>query len=318
MGDKDAANAILVKAEEETQKILNGENSTYRMQAADLDNQIRTKREEVNNVIRQTPSNLVNLASRKANSTAVAMIGYPGEKFTIFDDHDRFAAVHNTIEEPRTVTEGDDRIVHAADFPRYQTSVVQTSGNTLIELSADATTPMKTEDPAGWMVGKDLESYLRYLYVLVPSRNQIFKYERLSNRYGMPVEYNVNGDLQDALDMAIDGSVYVLKTGGKVLKLLRGELQPFSIRLLPPDALNNTTKIFKVEGGNLYFLDPIGRRVVVVEEGEPAGEASYVRQYVLAGAELTDLVDLYVDPDQKQLYVLDEKRLYNIELKEGR
>ena len=78
--------------------------------------------------------------------------------------------------------------------------------------------------------------------------------------------------------------------------------------------LKDSTKLYKVIDGNLYFLDPEGARVVVTTDGGATGEASYLRQYVLEGDQIGTLRDLYVDPDQTHLYVLDEKRLYVIDL----
>jgi hypothetical protein len=54
--------------------------------------------------------------------------------------------------------------------------------------------------------------------------------------------------------------------------------------------------------------------VVVIADGGATGEATYVRQYLLEGEQLGTLKDLYVDPDQNHLYVIDEKRVYAIDI----
>ncbi len=160
---------------------------------------------------------------------------------------------------------------------------------------------------------------LRVVYVLSPENKQIYKYERLAGKYSVPVEYNVNGDLTGAIDMTIDGSVFVIKDmpqGKSILKLFRGETQPFVIRGGPDDLLSNVTKIFKVVDRNIYLLDPVSRSVIVVSDGGATGEAAYVRKFVLEAAEDQDdtLQDLYVDADESQLFVLGEKRMYVIDL----
>ena len=187
-----------------------------------------------------------------------------------------------------------------------------------MELIEGQPTAMKTDDPAGWLTGPDIETYIRFLYVLSPQNNQILKYERLSNRYSEPSEYNVNGDLTGALDMTIDSDVYVLRQGGEVTKLFRGEQRNFTIRNLPIGALENTTKIFKAsDRGNIYFLDPEEGRVIVTRTDDDLGESLYLKQYVLEGDQIGTLQDLYIDPDETQLLILDEKRLYSINLQEG-
>ena len=55
-------------------------------------------------------------------------------------------------------------------------------------------------------------------------------------------------------------------------------------------------------------------RVIIASDGGVAGESSYIRQFILEGEQLGKLQDLYVDPDQTHLYVLDEKRVYVVDL----
>lgn len=312
-GDIDAANAILQRAEERAKQVMDSESGLFRVEALDLLDRIRSKKEEINNISRLSPRVVVNLAAKNANVSAQGLIGVADGEFTAFDRQDLYRVLLNAVDEPDRLSE-EELILDGASFPRYKTLVFLMTGNSVIEMITNQPTPMKTEDPAGWMIGKDIETYLRYLYVLSPEQNQIYKYERLSNRYSPPVEYNVNGDLSDALDMAIDTSVYVLKEGGVVVKLLRGEMQPFVIRHAPEQVLKDAANVFKSPDGHLYFLDPVRARVVVVTDGGPTGESSYVKQYVLEGDQLGTLQDLFVDPEETHLYLLDEKRLYVVDL----
>ncbi|MBI2635951.1 hypothetical protein HYW84_01360 [Candidatus Peregrinibacteria bacterium] len=328
-GDIDGANRVLEGAEEQAKQVISNASGQFRNEAMSLIDQIRGKKEEINNIIRMPARVLVNLSSKNTSVVAHGLIGLGDGEFLVYDRESGYRVLLNRLDEPKQLTE-DDLILQGANFARYKSQVFMTTGNSVVELSANQVIPMKTEDPTGWTTGKDVESYLRYLYVLVPDKNQIFKYERLSNRYSAPVQYNVNGDLAGAVDMAIDASVYVLKEGGVILKLLRGEVQPFVIVHAPGGApastantsggaypvLKGATKIFKVPGGNFYFLDPTqGKgRVIVATDSSAAGESSYLRQYVLEGEQIGILQDIYVDPDESRMYVLDEKRVYVVDL----
>ncbi len=312
-GDMDGANGILQQAEERAKQVMDNESGLFRVEALDLLDRIRSKREEINNIIRVPANVLVNLSSKDTKISAQGLIGLGEGEFLAYDRQNSYRVLLNRLDEPKRLIE-DDLILQGDDFPRYKSQVFMTSGNSVVELSSNQIIPMKTEDPAGWITGKAIQTYLRYLYVLSPEKKQIYKYERLSNRYGAPVEYNVNGDLTGAVDMAIDGSVYVLKEGGTVLKLLRGETQPFTIRHAPEELLKNATKVYKVADGNFYFLDPAKNRVIVATDGGATGESSYQKQYILEGEQLGTLQDLYVDPEQTHLYVLDEKRVYVLDL----
>lgn len=312
-GDMDSANSILQRAEERAKQVMDNESGYFRVEALDLLDRIRSKREEINNITRVPARVLVSMSSKNADVSAQGIIGLGEGEFLVYDRQNGYRVLLNRLDEPKRLVE-DDLILQGTNFPRYKSQVFMTTGNSVIELSSNQLIPMKTEDPAGWMTGKDIETYLRYLYVLAPEKKQIFKYERLSNRYSAPVQYNVNGDLTGALDMAIDTSVYVLKEGGVILKLLRGETQPFTIRHAPEDALKNATKLFKSPDSNFYFLDPVRSRVIVATAGGATGESTYVKQYILEGEQIGTLQDLSVDPEESHLYVLDEKRVYVVDL----
>lgn len=312
-GDTASANLILDQAETNAKSVMDHESGLFRMEALDILDRIRAKREEINNIIRLSPTVVVNLTTQNQDIIAQGFVGIGEGEFVVYDRQNLYRVLLNSVEEPRLLDE-QELIVEGVPFPRFQTIVFQMTDNSIVEMINDVPTPMKTEDPAGWIKGADIKAYLRYLYVLSPENNQIYKYERLSNRYSPPAEYNVNGDLSGGLDMVIDGNVFLLKEGGQIVKLLRGEVRPFAIRYAPDGVLATATKLFKNLEGNIYFLDPTNVRVIVVTEGGASGESNYIRQYVLEGEQVGELKDLWVDEDEAQLYVLDEKRVYRIDL----
>ncbi|MCK5019582.1 MAG: hypothetical protein KAS32_21165 [Candidatus Peribacteraceae bacterium] len=312
-GEVDSSNALLQRAEERAKQVMDNENKLFRTEAHDLLGRIRAKSEEINNIVRLSPRTIVNISAKTSDILAIGMVGLGDGEFYAYDRQDSYHILLNALEDPKEVS-NEELISDATEFERYQTIVYQTDGNSLIEMISGQPTPMKTEDMGGWITGVDIEAYLRFLYVLSPENNQIYKYERFSNRYSSPTEYNVNGDLSTGLDMAIDGNVYVLSEDGVLTKLFRGEAKPFVVRQLPEGAISGAKKLYKVFDGYLYILDPINKCIVVVTDGGATGEANYIRQYVLEG-EIGELQDLYVDEDETKLYVMDEKSLYAIDLK---
>ncbi len=319
IGDLSAANGILVQAEESARQVMDNESGLFRVEALTLLDQIRAKKEELNNILRVTPRIVANIATKNASVVTKGLIGLRDGEFVAYDARNLYRVLLNTVDDPHQLPEANELIATGTSFSRFDTLVFLLTGNVVMEWGDDTSTTMKTDDPAGWVTGVAAETYLRYLYVLAPDRavsgkNQIYKYERLQNRYSSPSPYNINGDLTGAIDIAIDGNVYALKEGGGIQKLFRGESQPFQIRQAPEKILTNATKMYKVVDGNFYFLDPVEGRVIVLSDGGPSGEATYLRQYVLEIDQLGPLQDLYVDPDQSHLYVMDEKRIYIIDL----
>ena len=313
IGDTDAANAILQRAEERAKQVMDNESGLFRVEALDLLDRIRSKREEINNITRLSPRVVANLAAKTKDVLAQGIIGLGDGEFVVHDRQDLYRILLNSVEDPNRLSD-DVLIVDGAWFSRFQTLVFLMSGNSVMEWASGQAISMKTDDPKGWVNGKAISAYLRFLYVLSPENKQIYKYERLNNRYSAPVEYNVNGDLTGALDMTIDGNVYVLKEGGIIVKLFRGESQSFVIRKAPEGLLKDSTRLYKVTDRNFYVLDPSHARIIVLTDGGPTGESSYLKQYVLEGEQIGELKDLYVDPDETHLYVTDEKRIYVVDL----
>jgi hypothetical protein len=312
-GDAEGADTILLRAEERAKQVSNNESGLFSVEALDLLDRIRQKREELNNIVRVSPRVVVNLSSKDPNVSAQGLLGVGDGEFLVYDQRSGYRVVLSRLDEPRRIAD-EELLVQGANFERFKSQVFMTTGNSVVELAGNQLTTMKTDDPDGWITGNDIETYLRYLYVLAPDRKQIYKYERLGNRYGAPSPYNVNGELSDALDMTIDGSVYVLRKGGVLLKLLRGESQPFKLLSAPENVLATATKVTKIVDGNFYFLDPDNKRVIITGDGGTAGESKYLKQYIFEGEQLGTLQDLYVDPEQRQLYLIDEKRLYVVDL----
>lgn len=322
IGDTDSANAILQQAEERAKQVRDNESGLYRAEALELLGRIVSKREELNNILRVTsPRVVANISAKESSVELNGIIGLNDGEFLAYDDDGFFRVLLNSVDSQTRVSDGE-RIVDGVAFPRYQSVLFLTSGNSVVEVTSGQITPMKTDDTDGWVDAVDLETYQRNVYFLAADQAKIFKYERLNNRFGQRVQYNVAGDLQGAIDMSIDGNIYVLKEDGSVMNFYRGEVQPFSIKRLPPDALKGAYKIVK-QTKNFYFLAPArpgdaagtsGGRVVVATDGGPTGESTYVRQYVLEGEQIGTLTDLYVDPDESRLYVADEKHIYVVDL----
>ncbi len=312
-GDMEAANTILRQAEEKAKQVIADKGGYFKTEAGDLLDRIQDRRESLNNITRVSPRMVVNVSTKNPDVAALGLIGLNDGEFIVYDRQNSYRVLLNKLDDPHQIAD-QELVLQGTYFDRQKTQVYVTTGQSLIEMAGSQATPMKTDDPEGWVAGKDIEAYLRYLYVLAPEKKQIYKYERLTNRYSAPVNYNVNGDLTGALDMSIDGSVYVLKEGGTVLKLLRGEVQPFKINGAPENILKNAAKMYKVPEGNFYFLDPSQKRVIVVTDGGVAGEAKYERQFAMEAEQLGTPQDLYVDPDESHLYVLDEKRVFVVDL----
>ena len=148
------------------------------------------------------------------------------------------------------------------------------------------------------------------LYLLSAPSGSIFRSDAIGGGYGNPRPWltDPSADLRTAVDIAVDGDVYVLRSDGIVLKLNQGKLADFSLNAIDP-MLAGPTKIKTSENSDfLYLLDPPTKRLVVVTK-----TGALVQQY---RADLFDqLKDFIVDESNKTVYLLNGTQIFGIAMK---
>lgn len=147
-------------------------------------------------------------------------------------------------------------------------------------------------------------------YVLDSDDNQIWRYEPRGYVYpDQPDRYFVVSpprSLADAVDMAIDGNVYILFQDGMVVKCLRGEPQLFDVRGLPGGISQATALAVDPDAGSgvIYVADRGNQRVVVL------GSDGTFREQFCTDEAFDELEALAVDEAAGRLYVVSGGRLH--------
>ena len=120
-------------------------------------------------------------------------------------------------------------------------------------------------------------------------------------------------DLKNAVDMAIDGNIYVLGNDGYITKLFQGNKVDFPIKKQPVKSLVNPTKIFtEAEMNQILVLEPSEDRILVYNKDDRSGGAVYTGQYIFD--DLDDIKDFYVDKNTSTMYVLTGTAIYRTTL----
>ena len=157
-------------------------------------------------------------------------------------------------------------------------------------------------------------SFFGNLYVLDPQGNRLWRYLPTTDGYNaapesyFPPEQLI--DLSTAVDMAIDGSIYVLFKDGRINKFTSGQQVEFSLSGLDIP-LNNPVSIFTApdeEVQHVYVADAGNQRIVQFNK-----DGSFVRQFKPRPEEavtFANLQDLFVDELSGRLSVLDSNNLY--------
>jgi len=158
---------------------------------------------------------------------------------------------------------------------------------------------------------KDVGTYFGNVYLLVPGKNQILKAVPVEGgEYSLATDWVASEvDISDAVAMAIDGFIYVLRSDGNVLKFEKGKLLPdFGLRdldrpLSDPRAIFTTT-----DSEHLYLLDAGNKRIVITDK-----DGLYQSQYLYEGDQaFNDPKDLFVDEAAKTIYLLDGTKIFRI------
>lgn len=149
--------------------------------------------------------------------------------------------------------------------------------------------------------------YIGRLYVL-DKGEQIYKLTKSGSTYTSSDYFTGDVNLDSAVSIAIDGSIWVLSSSGKVDKYTRGESDDLSISGLDK-GLSSPTKIYTDSDiDNVYILDRGNSRVVVIDK-----DGKYVSQY--PSDVIKNAKDFDISESDKKIYVLSGNKIYEINLK---
>ena len=158
---------------------------------------------------------------------------------------------------------------------------------------------------------KDISSFGANIYLLDTENNQIYKRARSLGGFRAGKEWIIAGqkaNLKDAVSLAIDGDIFVLKSNGEIEKYSRGVKKDFSASSLI-EPLDNPTKIYtEIDFDYLYVLDP--RHKKIVQYDKATGEL--VNQYT--SEKFDDLKDIIIDSQENRMYLLNGKKIFEVEI----
>lgn len=169
-----------------------------------------------------------------------------------------------------------------------------------------------------WGLPRLMGSYFGNLYLLDPELNQILKYlptadGGYSNPFQPYLDPGIHIELAGAVDMAIDGFIYILFEDGTVLKLLASG-DPLLARPVPfqlsglDEPLKSPMALFTApdsETKSIYVADSGNRRIVQFDK-----EGHFQRQFKADEGVLDSPKGLFVDEIGGKIYFVSGRRLY--------
>jgi hypothetical protein len=175
--------------------------------------------------------------------------------------------------------------------------VIISSGNQIFRIDQN----LKVFQPVVSIAdGKLLEMIVanNAIYTLDSANNQIVKIA-YANKYQKQV--SALGDFSNARDFGVDKDIYVLYPD-KLVKFVAGQPQAFPLPNMT-ETLTNGDKI--LVASNLYILEGNKKRVIILNKN-----GALINQIYFPTT--TNPTDFYVDEAARQLYILDDNKLYKI------
>ena len=180
---------------------------------------------------------------------------------------------------------------------------------------ADKKASVVTKKDSEWGTIVDLAGFASNVYLLdtgnPPTGGQIWKYLATSSGFSDKREYlekDVKADFNNAIRMQIDSSIYVLKSGGDIVRFTKGAADNFALGGLDKNIKDPKSIFVSSDTDNFYILDSGNERLVVTTK-----TGAYKAQY--QAAEFGTASDLVVDEKAKKVYLLDNNKIFQMELK---
>lgn len=156
---------------------------------------------------------------------------------------------------------------------------------------------------------ENLSFFKSNLYFLDKKTGQIVKYEPVEENFGNPEIWLKEGVKRAILakEIAVDGDVWILNNDNSVDKYFGGEFkESLSISTFP--LVVNFTKIWtRYNLSYFYILEPEQKRIMILDK-----EGQVMKQY--QSEKFDNLKDFAVSEDGKIIYILNDLKLYQINL----
>lgn len=232
------------------------------------------------------------------------------EKLVVLDKEKKAIYQLGLVDQKSAILAGGEEFKTGTQLAAFWPQIFVLTEKGIIELEKDSKKPrLVKEFDEDWGKIVDLQTFANNLYLLTDKT--IWQYLSTEGGFGSKKRWLKSGtkiDFSGTVSMAIDGSIWILQTDGTIVKLTRGQKDPFGMAGLDK-GFSQPQLIFTNDNcQNLYILDKGNWRVVVLEK---SGE--YHSQYIWEG--IKDIDGLVVSEKEGKIFLLQGSKIYEIKLK---
>lgn len=158
----------------------------------------------------------------------------------------------------------------------------------------------------------DFVAYANRLYTLQPpqgeSKGQIIRFNKTDSGFSSGSDWisSRTASLANAVSLTIDGSMFILKKDGQIIKFASGNEVGWNNETVDPLVTKATNIWTNPESSFIYVIEPISKRIIVYNKDSGA----FVVQY--KSESFADLTDIMVDENDYTIYILSGSKLYSI------
>jgi hypothetical protein len=153
---------------------------------------------------------------------------------------------------------------------------------------------------------KAIQTFTGNVYILDPAKQDVRKYVAPDFDSASYFTDSVSFD-NTPVSFAIDSSVYILESNGKIEKFTRGKSDSFSVNGLSTPFGSNALILTSADDTNIYVLDPGNGRVVTLQKSGHYSTA-YSYDKIKSGSSFA------IDEVDKKVFVVSDNKLYSFSL----
>jgi len=228
-----------------------------------------------------------------------------GDKLVILDNQNLAVYSLGIVDKKSTILAGGEKITGASQLATFGSKVFVLGDEGIYQISGSSLSMVIKKD-RDWQGIRDLETFDGNLYLL--DKKGIWFYPKAETGFGEKRSWlKEEVDFSNAVGMAIDGAIWVLKSNGVIEKYLRGSKDVFGIRGLDKEFLSPFGLYTSPEEKQLYVLDKENSRIVVLDK---TGE--YYSQY--KNSQIAYAQSLVVSEKESKIFLLQGSKIYEISL----
>ncbi|HVC32359.1 MAG TPA: hypothetical protein VNL16_02495 [Chloroflexota bacterium] len=203
----------------------------------------------------------------------------------------------------------------SSSWPTASLLALDSSGFLIQYEPVHGLTVLALRDPGSWSSVSAIGGYDGRLYALNPAQQSLASYPSQSSGFDGPVFSYFAPDaaptLADAVDLAVDGDLYLLHATGQLQRFANGK--PVDFAGPPSDLLPSHPSSLTLSGTSIFVGDPAHGRIVQLSRA-----GAYERELTDAAnpAILSQVRDLAISDDDKILYVLSGDQIDRFPLPE--